>query len=172
MLTLQRSLVVTFSLGTVITGLYILWLHHGLGNGFGRSLVETALGIFGFAAILASALLPGRSDPKSRSWSANDPVWHMSFGNLAVLLILLHSGFHLRSVVPLVAFACLGSVAVSGIVGAILSAQTKTPNPSHGSPTESSRRHVLERYWLSLHVILTAVCLALSLLHVLVILYY
>jgi F0F1-type ATP synthase membrane subunit b/b' len=46
--------------------------------------------------------------------------WHLALGCLALVLILLHSGFRFGNVVATLAFVCLAGVVATGIVGVYL----------------------------------------------------
>lgn len=169
MLVLQRSLVITLIAGIIFTGLYILWAQYDARGDVSLYTFERLLGVFGFAAICGTLIYPGQPQHGSHLWGKNDQVWHLTLGNLAFLLILLHSGFRFGGAFPMLAFGCLSFLVVSGTLGVLLTSQTPADREAH---PRRSWQNFLAQYWLHLHVVLSAGLIVFSLIHILVVLYY
>lgn len=134
-----------------------------------------------FVYPLKKRLAPNRRWP--RDWFRV----HLVAGVMGPLLILLHSGAHLHALVPSLALATMGVVAVSGIVGQgvhylalrtlndrrrLLHDQGLSPEEVEARLHRMAAQEEVFRLWQSIHAPMTIMFLVLTALHVIGAVYF
>jgi len=169
---LQRSITLTLIVGIAITGGYIVYTQQHPQRVSSHTSIDLILGVLGLAAIVGTLRYRARPLPGTPPQRVKDPTWHMTIGNLALLIILLHSGFLFGSLTSIVIFLCLTMLVVSGMLSVLASSPLDIPAPHGQSQAKGLRPLFARQFLVDLHIYLTALLLAFSLVHILVILYY
>ena len=123
----------------------------------------------------------------NRRWPRDWFRVHLVAGVMGPLLILLHSGAHLHALVPSLALATMGVVAVSGIVGQgvhylalrtlndrrrLLHDQGLSPEEVEARLHRMAAQEEVFRLWQSIHAPMTIMFLVLTALHVIGAVYF
>lgn len=149
---------------------------------FAHSARGHIVGWCGFAVILLTYLYSWkkRHNPKG-VWPKNWFTLHMAAGILGPMIILVHSGWHLHALVPVLALIAMMGVVVSGVTGKAihyaavrmlsdhrreLTRQGLSPDQIELAVFEMAAQEETFRVWQIIHAPLAGLFMVLTLLHI------
>lgn len=149
---------------------------------FAHSVKGHMTGWFGLAAILLTYLYSWkkRRSPKG-AWPKNWFTLHMLAGVFGPMIILVHAGWHLHALVPVLALAAMLGVVISGVAGKAihfsavrmlseqrreLAGQGLSPAQVELAVFELAAQEETFRVWQIIHAPLAGLFIILTLLHI------